>query len=102
MRDPVTGLPNRAAVNDRLATALARLRRGTGVVSVIFCDLDRFKTVNDVYGHQVGDLPLAEVARRLQSAVRPEDTVGRIGGDEFVVVCEGLSDPREAALLGRS
>ena len=99
LTDAVTGLPNRAAVNDRLATALARLRRGTGVVGVIFCDLDRFKTVNDVYGHQVGDLLLAEVARRLQSAVRPEDTVGRIGGDEFVVVCEGLSDPREAALL---
>ena len=99
LTDAVTGLPNRAAVNDRLATALARLRRSSGVVAVMFCDLDRFKQVNDVYGHQVGDLLLAEVAGRLRSALRPEDTVGRIGGDEFVVVCEGLGDPREAALL---
>jgi diguanylate cyclase (GGDEF)-like protein/PAS domain S-box-containing protein len=99
LTDAVTGLPNRAAVNDRLATAIARLRRSSGVVSVIFCDLDRFKQVNDVYGHQVGDLLLAEVAGRLRSALRPEDTVGRIGGDEFVVVCEGLGDPREAAVL---
>jgi diguanylate cyclase (GGDEF)-like protein len=99
LTDPVTGLPNRAAVNDRLATAIARLRRGAGAVSAIFCDLDRFKQVNDVYGHQVGDLLLAEVAGRLRAALRPEDTVGRIGGDEFVVVCEGLADPRDAALL---
>jgi diguanylate cyclase (GGDEF)-like protein/PAS domain S-box-containing protein len=99
LTDPVTGLPNRHAVNDRLATAVSRLRRHPGVVCVLFCDLDHFKNVNDAYGHQVGDLLLAEVALRLSGALRPEDTVGRLGGDEFVVVCEGFTDPTEAAML---
>ncbi len=99
LTDSVTGLPNRYALSDRLATALHRLGRRPGMVCVLFCDLDHFKQVNDVFGHQVGDLLLSEVAARLSSVLRPEDTVGRQGGDEFVIVCEGFDDPTDAALL---
>jgi diguanylate cyclase (GGDEF)-like protein len=99
LTDSVTGLPNRYALTDRLGTALHRLSRRPGVVCVLFCDLDHFKQVNDAFGHQVGDLLLTEVAARLSSVLRPEDSVGRQGGDEFVVVCEGLQDPTDAALL---
>jgi diguanylate cyclase (GGDEF)-like protein/PAS domain S-box-containing protein len=99
LTDPVTGLPNRYALTDRLSMALARLSRRPGLVCVLFCDLDQFKQVNDAFGHEVGDGLLAEVGERLVSAVRPEDSVGRLGGDEFVVVCEGFGDPSEAAAL---
>ena len=99
LTDSVTALPNRYALSDRLSTALHRLTRRPGIVCVLFCDLDHFKQVNDVFGHQVGDRLLSEVAARLSSALRPEDTVGRQGGDEFVIVCEGLEDPTDAALL---
>ena len=99
LTDPVTGLPNRYSVTDRLAMALTRLVRRPGTVCVLFCDLDQFKQVNDAFGHEVGDELLAAVGARLVAAVRPEDSVGRLGGDEFVVVCEGFDDPREAATL---
>jgi diguanylate cyclase (GGDEF)-like protein/PAS domain S-box-containing protein len=99
LTDPVTGLPNRYALTDRLSMALARLARRPGLVCVLFCDLDQFKQVNDAFGHEVGDELLAEVGERLVAAVRPEDSVGRLGGDEFVVVCEGFDDPGEAATL---
>ena len=99
LTDSVTVLPNRHALSDRLSTALHRLTRKPGIVCVLFCDLDHFKQVNDVFGHQAGDRLLSEVGTRLSSALRPEDTVGRQGGDEFVIVCEGLDDPTEAALL---
>jgi diguanylate cyclase (GGDEF)-like protein/PAS domain S-box-containing protein len=100
MRDSVTGLPNRRALNDRLGSALLRLRRNPGTVTVLFCDLDRFKDVNDTYGHQVGDQLLVEVAERLRSALRPDDTVARLGGDEFVVLTEGVQDASDAVLTG--
>jgi diguanylate cyclase (GGDEF)-like protein/PAS domain S-box-containing protein len=100
LTDSVTGLPNRFALTDRLATALSRLTRRPGHVAVLFCDLDRFKQINDVFGHEVGDDLLVEVAQRLSLAVRPEDSLARHGGDEFVVVCEGLPDAAEAVLLG--
>ena len=93
--DPLTGLPNRSLVVDRLDQALARSTRSDGRVTVLFVDLDRFKLVNDSFGHSVGDGVLLCVSERLRAAVRPADTVGRLAGDEFVVVCEGLSD-REA------
>lgn len=99
LTDSVTGLPNRYAITDRLAMAIARLARRPGTVCVLFCDLDQFKQVNDAFGHDAGDGLLAAVARRLSAAVRPEDSVGRLGGDEFVVVCEGFDDPMEAAVL---
>ena len=99
LRDPVTGLPNRRALQDRLSSALHRMRRQDGVLAVLFCDLDRFKDVNDTQGHQSGDLLLVEVARRMQGALRPEDTVARLGGDEFVAMGEGISDIASAVQL---
>ncbi|MBV9098229.1 MAG: EAL domain-containing protein [Frankiaceae bacterium] len=89
LHDSLTGLPNRALLSDRLHQALARASRHDAPVSVLFLDLDHFKTINDGAGHSVGDAVLAEVARRLANAVRPSDTVARLGGDEFAVICEG-------------
>jgi diguanylate cyclase (GGDEF)-like protein/PAS domain S-box-containing protein len=99
LRDSITGLPNRRALQDRLTSALARLHRQSGVLAVLFCDLDRFKDVNDTQGHQAGDLLLIEVARRMQAALRPEDTVARLGGDEFVALGEGIVDVASAVQM---
>ena len=88
--DALTGLPSRSLVIDRLDHALARAERDQRHLGVIFVDLDRFKVVNDSLGHAVGDEVLIRVADRLLAAVRPGDTVGRLAGDEFVVICEGL------------
>lgn len=84
--DPLTDLPNRALFTDRLLQALARSKREKTRLAVIFIDLDRFKPVNDNFGHQTGDILLREVARRITSCLRESDSVGRIGGDEFVVL----------------
>ncbi len=84
----MTGLPNRALLIDRLQSALERSRRDDRTVAVLFCDLDGFKRVNDTGGHAAGDAVLLETARRLASAVRPTDTVARVGGDEFVILVE--------------
>ena len=86
--DELTGLPNRTFLYDRLNGALARVKRSGGALCVIFLDLNKFKQVNDNFGHAVGDLLLQEVARRLRCAMRDEDTVARVGGDEFVVLLE--------------
>ncbi len=90
LHDPLTGLPNRALLLDRMWKALARLERNAEAVAVFFVDLDGFKAVNDTFGHQAGDQVLVEVAGRLRGVVRTQDTVGRLSGDEFVVLCEGL------------
>ena len=96
--DPLTGLPNRRLLTDRLNQVLAASTRNDREGALLFVDLDNFKTVNDTQGHEVGDMLLQEVARRLSSSFREADTVGRLGGDEFVVVLAGLSgDPDEAA-----
>lgn len=86
--DPLTGVVNRVLFDDRLSQALARRRRRGTPVIVAMVDLDDFKTINDTHGHACGDAALQWVARRLQNCVRSEDTVGRIGGDEFAVVAE--------------
>ncbi|MDD5296061.1 MAG: CHASE domain-containing protein [Rhodocyclaceae bacterium] len=95
--DPLTGLPNRALFSDRVQRQLADAKRHGGRFAMIFLDLDNFKPINDNYGHAVGDRLLQLVARRLQDSIRASDTVGRIGGDEFVVLMADLSGP-DAAL----
>jgi diguanylate cyclase (GGDEF)-like protein/PAS domain S-box-containing protein len=90
--DSLTGLPNRRLLMDRLSQALVTSARGKGGGAILFLDLDHFKTLNDTLGHDVGDLLLKQVSERLTSCVREGDTVARIGGDEFVVMLEGLSD----------
>ena|GEM_PF-5254098 len=120
--DALTGLPNRAALFERLQESLGRgvrtavstgppgptgtpfpasaVSAGAGL-AVLFLDLDNFKTINDSLGHDAGDSMLVEVARRLRGAVRDGDVVTRMGGDEFVVVCDGVVDDAEAEVLAR-
>jgi diguanylate cyclase (GGDEF)-like protein/PAS domain S-box-containing protein len=97
LHDPLTGLANRFLMQQWLASALHEHMGGT--VGVLYCDLDRFKLVNDSLGHNAGDAVIIEAAARLRAAVRPEDLVGRVGGDEFVVVCERLADDDDLVQL---
>ena len=99
MHDALTGLPNRALLMDRLALAVRRLRRSGAVAAVLFIDLDRFKSVNDSLGHAAGDELLVTVARRFRRVMRPEDTIGRMSGDEFCAICEGLISEDQASLI---
>ncbi|MHB0985889.1 MAG: EAL domain-containing protein [Sulfuricella sp.] len=99
--DALTGLPNRALMKDRLLHALERAKREGGRLAVIFIDLDRFKAINDGLGHDVGDLLLQEVARRIKSRMRTADTVARLGGDEFVVLMEDLQEAGDCASLAQ-
>ncbi|MCU1352727.1 MAG: hypothetical protein JWM05_1936, partial [Acidimicrobiales bacterium] len=94
--DGLTGLPNRALLVDRLERDLAHHALGHRTMAVLFCDLDGFKVLNDSRGHGAGDDVLKEAALRLVGAVRPQDTVARFGGDEFVICCEGLADEQAA------
>ncbi len=100
--DELTGLRNRAYMNDRVQTSLDQLRDGNGRrFAVLFFDLDRFKIVNDGLGHRVGDLMLIEFARRLEGSIRPQDTLARMGGDEFVCLLESEDLQDVVAIAGR-
>ena len=100
LHDELTGLPNRALFVDRVTLAMTHLPRHTGVVAVLFIDIDQFKVINDSLGHDQGDRLLVMVAEALTIAVRPGDTVARFGGDEFAVLCEDLRDDAEAVAIG--
>ena len=89
LHDPLTGIPNRRLFTDRLDREVAKLPRAEGPLAVVMVDLDGFKTVNDTHGHAVGDQLLVEVAARLTACLRAEDTVARVGGDEFAVILPG-------------
>jgi diguanylate cyclase (GGDEF)-like protein len=94
--DPLTHLPNRSLFYDRIEHAVARSRRGHGMLAVLFIDLDGFKTINDNLGHKWGDQLLIGVAGRLSDTLREGDTLARLGGDEFVVLCEDLHETENA------
>ncbi|OOG60234.1 diguanylate cyclase [Rhodanobacter sp. C03] len=97
--DVLTDLPNRGLFDDRLRTALAKSRLDGERLSLIYIDLDRFKQVNDGYGHATGDLLLREVGHRIRHCVRDSDTVGRLGGDEFVVLLSSIKLPEHASIV---
>jgi diguanylate cyclase (GGDEF)-like protein len=102
LRDPLTGLPNRLLLDDRIEQALRHSRRSAEPFTLIAVDLDGFKDVNDVRGHRAGDIVLKTLARRFEAVVREADTVARVGGDEFVVLSIGTgTEERASALVGR-
>jgi diguanylate cyclase (GGDEF)-like protein/PAS domain S-box-containing protein len=99
LHDGLTELPNRVLLRDRLEEALARSRRHHRMCAVLYLDLDRFKAVNDKFGHKGGDRLLVEASARIKSAIRESDTLARLGGDEFVVLCEELQNVQDATQL---
>jgi diguanylate cyclase (GGDEF)-like protein/PAS domain S-box-containing protein len=101
MHDPLTGLPNRTLFEDRFEVALRHTKRSGQVIAVLLFDLDGFKTVNDTFGHVAGDQMLRTTADALASSLRPSDTAARFGGDEFIVLCEGIGSERAAIQVAR-
>jgi diguanylate cyclase (GGDEF)-like protein len=101
LHDDLTGLPNRALVRDRLEQSLRRMDSESGQAAVLFVDLDRFKVINDSLGHPAGDALLRQVAHRIADTLRTSDTIGRFGGDEFIVVCEEVADTVDAVDVAR-
>ena len=93
--DQLTSLPNRTLLRERVDHALARAKRSGSGVATLILDMDRFKEINDMLGHEIGDKLLIEAARRIRAGVRDQDTVARLGGDEFAVVLEGVSEAKE-------
>lgn len=101
LHDDLTGLPNRTLLLDRISQALHRSVRDHAGVAVLFVDLDRFKHINDTLGHAAGDAVLCEVGRRLQEVLRAGDTVGRLGGDEFLMVCSDIGGAVDAMVVAQ-
>jgi diguanylate cyclase (GGDEF)-like protein len=101
LHDPLTRLPNRALFRDRAEHGLARARWRTQQIAVVFLDLDRFKPINDTWGHHVGDQVLVDIGERLRRTIRAGDTVARLGGDEFAILLEDLEDPGEVTRIAR-
>jgi len=99
MHDSLTGLPNRNLLKDRLERCIIHASRNNTHFALLYLDLDNFKPINDQYGHKMGDLLLRELAKRIQQTVRLNDTVSRVGGDEFVVVLSSINDLRDALLV---
>lgn len=97
LHDPLTSLANRQLFIEQLDHAVARVRRAGVSLAVLFVDLDRFKQVNDSFGHEAGDELLVQAAKRLRTAIRDNDLVARLGGDEFAILCEDLTDQTDAA-----
>ncbi len=97
--DTLSNLPNRTLLNDRLKLALAYAKREKKMLAVMFIDLDQFKEINDLYGHEAGDKVLKQVAQRLVNCVRESDTVARMGGDEFVILLPIIEDESDALLV---
>ncbi|WP_295407148.1 EAL domain-containing protein [uncultured Thiocystis sp.] len=99
--DPLTNLPNRRLIQSRLQHAMEQAERQRRRVALLFLDLDRFKTVNDSLGHPVGDTLLESLAQRLSERLREDDTLGRLGGDEFLILLENLERPEDAAVVAQ-
>jgi diguanylate cyclase (GGDEF)-like protein len=99
LHDPLTELPNRVLLLERLDHAVLRARRSGKTAAILFVDLDRFKSVNDLYGHSVGDALLVAVAGRIAGTLRTGDTLARLSGDEFVILCEDLNEPAEVDII---
>ncbi len=99
--DELTGLSNRPLCNDRISQAIIRCERSGQHVAVLFIDLDNFHGINEALGYNVGDYLLKQIAQRLIGSVRRQDTVARFGGDEFVVVLEGLSNPQHTTVIAK-
>lgn len=97
--DALTNLPNRTLLEDRLKLALAYAKREKKMLAVMFLDLDLFKEINDLYGHDVGDVVLKQVALRLSACVRESDTVARLGGDEFIILLPMIDNDSDAILV---
>src|ERR1039458_2328088 len=101
LHDALTGLPNRILLEDRLAQAIALARRNKKSVAVLMLDLDRFKNVNDSFGHYVGDRLLEAVSKRVQASLRDSDIVARLGGDEFVIGVPMVADNRDIETIAQ-
>ena len=101
LHDALTGLPNRVLLLERIAHAFQRAQRSNKTLAVFFVDLNRFKEVNDSYGHDVGDELLVAVTARLTEILRPGDTLARLSGDEFVILCEDFDDATQAEPVAR-